>query len=119
MHTASGHLPGMMGKFLYRACLVWYVFKLTTLSMMKRSLWKFSDCKTEYHKLILHKTNTLYFVMGADQVVWTTLKIFSSSAADISLGTDDTPVSRLAKTLSDPATDEAMVARLSAIKSIR
>lgn len=42
-----------------------------------------------------------------------TLNIFSSSTADISLGTEDTPVSRLANTLSDPAIEEAMVARLS------
>lgn len=42
-----------------------------------------------------------------------TLNIFSSSTADISLGTEDTPVSRLANRLSDPAIEEAMVARLS------
>lgn len=42
-----------------------------------------------------------------------TLNIFSSSTTDISLGTEDTPVSRLANTLSDPAIEEAMVARLS------
>lgn len=39
--------------------------------------------------------------------------IRSSSKADNSLGIEDTPVSLLANTLSDPATDEAMVALLS------
>lgn len=45
-------LPGIMGKFLYSACLGWYVFKFTTLSMMNKSLWKFSDCKTNQHIIL-------------------------------------------------------------------
>ena len=42
-----------------------------------------------------------------------TFIILSSSIADNSLGIEDTPVSLLVNTLSDPATDEAMVALLS------